>query len=195
MCRMRRTPSDVYAALRTRQRQAESSVSSLPGDITLLSTYSDSFARPPAPPHPHTSLPFFTLQQLRLPRCRPSLRSRNIFTASIVCFQLLFFAKRKAELLGVVEEGEGKRAQRGGCRGEGGNKNKGTERRKRFGFKGGEGLRTSRRSLLNPQARRESSERKSRERLRRNQSATKAATKASDIETPKDERSEHCDGA
>ena len=59
MCRMRRTPSDVYAALRTRQRQAESSVSSLPGDITLLSTYSDSFARPPAPPHPLSSLPFF----------------------------------------------------------------------------------------------------------------------------------------
>jgi len=95
-------------------------------------------------------------------------------------------------LLGAVEEGEGKRAQRGGCRGEGGNKNKGTERRKMFGFKGGEGLRASRRSLLNPQARRESSERKSRE---RNQSATKAATKASDIETPKDEHSEHCDGA
>ena len=36
---------------------------------------------------------------------------------------------------------------------------------------------------------------KNRERLRRNQSATKAATKASDIETPKDEHSEHCDGA
>jgi hypothetical protein len=74
--------------------------------------------------------------------------------------QFLFFAKRKAELLRAVEEGEGKRAQRGGCRGEGGNKNKGTERRKRFGFRGGKGLRASRRSLLTRQARRESSERK-----------------------------------
>jgi uncharacterized protein YdaU (DUF1376 family) len=71
-----------------------------------------------------------------------------------------FFAKRKAELLRAVEEGEGKRAQRGGCRGEGSNTNKGTERRKMFGFKRGKGLRASRRSLLTRQARSESSERK-----------------------------------
>ena len=94
----------------------------------------------------------------------------------------------------MVEEGEGKRAQRGGCRGEGGNKNKGTERRKRFGFKGGEGLRSARLAALTSQsasATREQRAKKAGSAF----GATKAATKASDIETPKDEHSEHCDGA
>ena len=46
-----------------------------------------------------------------------SLRWRHLFTASTVCIWILLFANRKAEVLRGVEEGEVKRAPRGGCSG------------------------------------------------------------------------------
>ena len=141
-----------------------------------------------SPPPPPTLLSlFFTRQQLRLPRLpfRPSLRSRNLFTASIDCFQFLFFAIRKAELLRAVEEGEGKRAPPGGCRGEGGHKKKGAERRKERRDGRDCAPRGAHFSLGKRNARAAS----------KKAGSAEGATKASDNETPKDERSEPCHGA
>ena len=139
------------------------------------------------PPPPTLLSLFFTRQQLRLPRLpfRPSLRSRNLFTASIDCFQFLFFAIRKAELLRAVEDGEGKRAPPGGCRGEGGHKKKGAERRKERRDDRDCAPRGAHFSLGKRNARAASKKAESAE----------GATKASDNETPNDERSEPCHGA
>ena len=95
---MCRTPSDVYAALRTRQRQAESSVSSLPGDITLLSTYSDSFARPPAPPPPTLFSPFFHTSAVAHASwtCSPLAALAEYFYCEHCLFSVSFLCGKKS---------------------------------------------------------------------------------------------------
>ena len=109
VCRMRRTPSDVYAALRSRQRQAESSVSSLPGDATILSTYSDSFARPPAPP-PTLLSPFFHTSAVAPDSLTfsPLAALAEYFCCEHCKFSVSFLCKMKGR---VVEGGRGGRGQ------------------------------------------------------------------------------------
>ena len=75
---------------------------------------------------------------------------------------------------------------------KGGNKNKGDRKKKKVWVQGRRG--TARLAALTSQSASATREQRA---VKAGSAfgATKAATKASDIETPKDEHSEHCDGA